>query len=206
MILKIFLVRHGMDEEGYRGGWSQRGLTEQGIIQSGKLGNYLHQHAKEYAIDTILSSDLPRAVQTTREIERKLNIPGSFVKDWREMNNGVLAGMLHEEAEVNYPGVYFNSLEMDSPFPGGESPRNFYNRICTSFEMLCRDIEEQKIKSNVLLVTHGGVINILYYLLDKREWSNTSSFHPMDHTSVHTIEKGLEGWRFSSMNVVSHLD
>ncbi|WP_302476272.1 hypothetical protein [Paenibacillus sp. DCT19] len=34
IILKIHLVRHGADEDGYRGGWSQRGLVEEGIIQA----------------------------------------------------------------------------------------------------------------------------------------------------------------------------
>ncbi|MET3937502.1 broad specificity phosphatase PhoE [Paenibacillus sp. PvP094] len=66
-------------------------------------------------------------------------------------------------------------------------------------------MEEQKVKSNVLLITHGGVINILYYLLDKREWSNKSSFYPIDHTSMHAIEKSVNGWRLSSMNMVSQL-
>ena len=82
--MKIFLVRHGADDEGYRGGWSQRGLTEQGIIQSEQLGNYLHHYAEQYDIHTIISSDLPRAAQTAREVEQKLNIPSSFVKDWRD--------------------------------------------------------------------------------------------------------------------------
>ncbi|MEK4525375.1 histidine phosphatase family protein [Paenibacillus sp. BGI2013] len=203
--MKIYLVRHGMDEEGYRGGWSDRGLTEQGHIQSKKLGEHLHRYAEEYNIHTIISSDLPRAVQTTREIEKQLNMQASLMKDWREMNNGDLAGMLHKDAEEHYPGIYFNTLEMDSPFPGGESPGDFYNQISISFENLLRDIEDQTVKSNVLLITHGGVINILYYLLEKREWSNKSSFYPMDNTSVHTVEKGRHGWKLSSANVLSHL-
>lgn len=29
--MRIYLVRHGMDNEGYRGGWSQRGLVAEGI-------------------------------------------------------------------------------------------------------------------------------------------------------------------------------
>ncbi|MNP45370.1 hypothetical protein D3C76_1392910 [compost metagenome] len=95
---------------------------------------------------------------------------------------------------------------MDLPFPRGESPRDFYNRISISFESLLRDIEEQTVKSNVLLITHGGVINILYYLLENREWSNKSSFYPMDNTSVHTVEKERHGWKLSSANVLSHLD
>ncbi|WP_339240618.1 histidine phosphatase family protein [Paenibacillus sp. FSL R5-0517] len=204
--MKIYLVRHGMDEEGYRGGWSERGLTEQGINQSRKLGEHLHHHADEYNIHTIVSSDLPRAVQTTREIEKRLNMQASLMKDWREMNNGELAGMLHKDAEVHYPGVYFNTLEMHSPFPGGESPRDFYSRISTAFENLFRGLEENTLKSNVLLITHGGVINILYYLLEHREWSNQSSFYPMGNTSVHTVEKGRHGWKLSSANALSHLE
>ncbi|WP_440117761.1 histidine phosphatase family protein [Paenibacillus sp. QZ-Y1] len=128
--MKIFLVRHGMDEEGYRGGWSQRGLIEQGIIQSERLGDYLYHHLEQFNINTVISSDLPRAVQTAKELEKRLNIKGDYLKDWREMNNGDLAGMPNKEAEVKYAGVYFNTLGMDTPFPGGESPRSFYNRIC----------------------------------------------------------------------------
>lgn len=70
--MKIYLVRHGMDEDGYRGGWSQRGLIEEGIIQSSKLASHLHEHSETYRIHTILSSDLPRAVETAQIITRRL--------------------------------------------------------------------------------------------------------------------------------------
>ncbi|WP_258530417.1 phosphoglycerate mutase family protein [Paenibacillus taichungensis] len=68
--MKIFLVRHGMDEEGYRGGWSQRGLIEEGVTQSERLGDYLYHHSENYKINTVISSDLPRAVQTAKELEK----------------------------------------------------------------------------------------------------------------------------------------
>ncbi|WP_260985364.1 phosphoglycerate mutase family protein [Paenibacillus xylanexedens] len=62
--MKIYLVRHGADEDGYRGGWSQRGLVKEGIVESQKLGEYLQANQNEYRINTIISSDLPRAVQS----------------------------------------------------------------------------------------------------------------------------------------------
>lgn len=203
--LKIFLIRHGADEEGYRGGWSQRGLTEAGVNQSKMLGKYLYEHAEQYDIRTVISSDLPRAVQTSKEIEAALNIPGRHTTDWREMNNGELAGMLHAEAEEKYPGIYFNTLEMHTAFPGGESPNHFYTRIRNAFENLCIQLEAKKMKSNVLLVTHGGVINILYYVLLNREWSNTSRFYPIDNTSIHTLERQQNGWSVLEMNRIPHL-
>ncbi|HAF96796.1 MAG TPA: hypothetical protein DCK78_00480 [Paenibacillus lactis] len=79
--MKIFLVRHGADEEGFRGGWSSRGLIEQGVFQSRRLGEFLHRYQDEYGIRTIMSSDLPRAVETAREIERIINKETIYSED-----------------------------------------------------------------------------------------------------------------------------
>ncbi|WP_379248717.1 histidine phosphatase family protein [Paenibacillus sp. GCM10028914] len=199
-------MRHGMDEEGYRGGWSQRGLIGEGILQSRKLGRHLKDHCHEYKINTMISSDLPRAVETSREIELELKVKCIYHEEWREMNNGILAGMPNQEAELKFPNIYFNTLQMTTPFPDGETPKHFYERICRSFNELCRKIEKNEIETNVLLVTHGGVINILYYYLNGQEWTNKSKFHPIDNTSVHTVEKGSHGWQISDMNKVEHLN
>ncbi len=203
--MKIFLVRHGLDEDGFRGGWSHRGLVELGILQSRKLAAYLQEHSDQYRINTILSSDLARAVETTREIEQILKVQATYTEAWREMNNGVLAGMSHKEAEENYPGLYFNTLQMETPFPGGETPLHFYNRIRTAFDSLCTMLETQEKDTNVLLVTHGGVINVLYYVLLGEEWTNKSSFFPIDNTSIHTVERRLNTWEITERNITIHL-
>jgi len=195
-----------MDDEGYRGGWSQRGLVKEGIIQSQKLGRYLKENSQKYNINTIISSDLPRAMETTKEIEKEMKIKCMYHEEWREMNNGLLAGIPNREAELKFPDIYFNTLHMDTAFPNGETPRNFYERICRSFNELCRKIEEDNVDTNVLLVTHGGVINIIYYYLKNQEWSNKSRFYPINHTSVHTVEKRADGWKLSEMNGTKHLN
>nr|WP_229106801.1 histidine phosphatase family protein [Paenibacillus sp. 1001270B_150601_E10] len=114
-----------MDEEGYRGGWSNRGLVKQGVVQSKKLAAYLVQHAEDYHIQTLLSSNLTRAAETAKEIEQSLQVKAIYSDEWREMNNGILAGMPNKVAEERFPGVYFNTLQMDTPFPGGETPTHF---------------------------------------------------------------------------------
>jgi len=203
--MKIFLVRHGMDEDGYRGGWSNRGLVDQGVLQSKKLAAHLYIHPAQYGIHTILSSDLARAIETTSEIEQILKIKTLYSEEWREMNNGILAGMANKEAEEKYPGIYFNTLQMDAPFPGGETPIHFYNRIRKAFDSLCIKLESQEMQSNVLLVTHGGVINVLYYLLNGQEWTNKCTFFPIDNTSVHTVEKVNNNWEITERNLTHHL-
>ncbi|MBP1917458.1 putative phosphoglycerate mutase [Lederbergia galactosidilyticus] len=96
--MTIYLVRHGKDEEGFRGGWSKRGLIEEGFQQSKKLGDYLKEHELEFNIKRIISSDLRRAMETAKPIANRLQLPLEQSKDWRETNNGVLAGMPEYEA------------------------------------------------------------------------------------------------------------
>ncbi len=82
ILLKIYLVRHGEDEEGYRGGWSQWGLVEEGIIQSRKIGQYLRDYCHEYRIITMIGSDLPRAKEASREIKQVLKIGCTYHEEW----------------------------------------------------------------------------------------------------------------------------
>ena len=65
-----------------------------------------------------------------------MNIPIELSPEWRETNNGVLAGMPNEQALQMYPGLFYNSLGMDDQYPGGESPRENYERIKIAFEKL----------------------------------------------------------------------
>jgi probable phosphoglycerate mutase len=42
---------------------------------------------------------------------------------WREVNNGLLAGMANVDAAQRYPGLYWSALGPDEPYPGGgDSP------------------------------------------------------------------------------------
>lgn len=70
--MKIALVRHGAVESGFRGGWSQRSLTEIGIHQVHSLAEYLHLHVGP--IDAIVSSGLLRAAQTVQELADRLSL------------------------------------------------------------------------------------------------------------------------------------
>lgn len=62
--MAIYFVRHGKDEDGFRGGWSERGLIEVGIQQSKKLAEYLKENKENFKISRIITSDLRRALET----------------------------------------------------------------------------------------------------------------------------------------------
>ncbi|MGP4038533.1 histidine phosphatase family protein [Gracilibacillus sp. D59] len=203
--MTIYLVRHGKDEDGFRGGWSQRGLIDEGIQQSKKLGNYLKEKKKNFRIDRIISSDLRRALDTAEYIGDNLQLSVLSSKYWRETNNGLLAGMPNEVANQKYPGLYFNSLKMDERYPGGESPMENFTRIKQAFERLCMEQVKRNQQENILIVTHGGVINIIYHILKGKEWTNKNKPFPAFHTSIHTIEYINDNWEVTQENSNAHL-
>lgn len=45
--MQIFFVRHGKDDEAYRGGWSSLGLVPEGMEQAKRLGIYLNDKKEE---------------------------------------------------------------------------------------------------------------------------------------------------------------
>ena len=184
--MKAIFVRHGKDDERFRGGWSRLDLTEEGREQAKALAKYLGEHREELAIGQILASDLPRTVTTTQILAEELKLPVQAEPRLREINNGVLAGMWNETALERYPGLFFSSLGMDEAYPQGESPRAFYGRIRDWFEDFCR--EHRGGKENVLIVTHQGVINIIYHLVRGIPWTNRSKGFPCDNCSIHVLD------------------
>lgn len=182
--MRIIFVRHGKDDDAYRGGWSSLGLLDEGKRQSQAVADYFRT-TSEYKIQYIISSDLNRTIETAEYIATALDLPIHTDTRLRETNNGDLAGMLNSEALVKFPGLFWNTLAMDEAYPNGESPAAFYLRIKEWFD----DIIKSSLTNNgdLLVVTHGGVINIIYYLVKELEWTNKKPPFPIDKCSIHVL-------------------
>lgn len=187
--MRIVFVRHGKDDDKYRGGWSSLDLIPEGIEQAKKLVKHLAENRMEYNITRIISSDLPRTMTTASYISAELGLPVLEEPQIRETNNGDLAGMLNDEALVRYPGLFFSSLEMDEPYPNGESPNEFYARIKTWFENFL--VEYQNTNGNTLVVTHSGVINVIYHIVRKMDWSNKGRTFKVSNCSIHVLNTDI---------------
>lgn len=184
--MKIYFVRHGKDDENYRGGWSSLGLVPEGIEQAKQLARDFCEKRFEYGITKIVSSDLPRAKETADILAGELEMSVVTDERLREADNGDLAGIPNAEALKKYPGLFWSSLKMDECYPGGESPVQFFTRIKMWFEEFlnaCKDAG-----GNVLVVTHGGVINIIYHLVKGMEWSNAKKPVPVGNCSMHVLD------------------
>ena len=174
VIMTIYLVRHGKDDDMFRGGWSNHGLLPIGVEQAYALAKEIT--IADMYVDRIYSSDLQRAAETAEILSNCLGCPIEYIPELREVDNGVLAGMENNLADVCYPGLYWSTLDYDECYPNGESPEMFYNRIKTAWlELKSRRLKQAT--KDALLVTHGGVIEaILCVENDVRFFNKTRRF------------------------------
>jgi len=181
-----YLIRHGQDDESVRGGWCNHGLTDEGKTQVRKLVDYIAENKDELKIERIFSSDLPRTVETATPIAEALNLEIELKPEFRETNNGVLAGMPNDIAKEKYPGLFWNTLDWDEAYPQGESPRAFYERVKTAWETFSEKIVKDN--KNVVLVTHGGVINVIYTLIKGKTFSNKMKMEDVARATMIPLE------------------
>jgi len=175
----IYLVRHGQDDSTVRGGWSTSPLTTEGSLQANALAEEISHRRDELNIGRILSSDLPRALQTAQPAADALGLPVEPHSGFREVNNGELAGMKNDLALVRYPGLFWNTLNWDEPYPGGESPRAFKERIEREWLLLSEELISKN--ENALLFTHSGVIHVIRHLLTGTHYSNADRQPAVPH-------------------------
>lgn len=185
-----YLVRHGKDDNTVRGGWSQQPLTIEGKAQADEFASFVQR--SDLGIKRIYSSDLLRAMQTAQPVADKLHLPIIPMPEFREVNNGTLAGMKNELVNKMYPGLYWNTLDWEQRYPGGESPREFYERISTAWEAFQKMVLEQN--ERVLLVTHGGVINVILSIVNGEEYSNKTAMRKIRNAELIVLEYQGKGW------------
>jgi len=177
----IYLMRHGQDPSDRYGGWSSYGLTEKGReqVHNAKIGLF------NKGITKIYSSDLARAKETAEIVADALSLEITYLPQFRESNNGLLAGMLKSEAVKKYPGIYWNTLDWRETWPEGESPKQFFHRIKGSWY----EFKKQVGNDNVLLVSHGGVMNVILCLENGISYTNKETYFKIGDAEIIMIDK-----------------
>ena len=174
----IYLVRHGLDDESYIGGHSNVDLIEEGIYQANDLGNWFSQ--VNINVNRIFTSDIKRAVSTATIINEYLKLVFILDDRLRELDKGLLTGMKRDDAIVLYP-QYVNVKDVNIKYPDGESMFDFYLRIKNLFLSMSE-------YNDSILVTHRGVINMIYCYLLNDELDLDKEKYNVEHASVHELD------------------
>lgn len=173
----IYLIRHGLDDERYIGGYSNASLIKEGVEQIIKVKDYIVDN--NISITKIYSSDITRARETANIINQALNKEIIYISTLRELDKGLLTGLKKELAYEQFP-EYKDLTDISKRYPNGESMQDLYDRIVKFINQLSED--------NILLVTHRGVINIFYYYLTNTPLDMDKEKFGVNHGSIHEFD------------------
>ena len=146
--MKFFVVRHPWTQAGAAGitkGWADSPLTPAGIEAAEKLGDFF----QDKDIPVIYSSDLGRCLETSRLINKKLNVKIIKAPELREQNFGVFNNTRITKKE-------FDSSDHSAIPPKGESLVQLKERVLNYITTRL-----PKDKDKILAVTHYGCFQSL---------------------------------------------
>ncbi len=150
--MRLIITRHGETEENKAGilqGHLPGKLSSLGIEQAKKVALRL----KDEKIDYIYSSDLARAVDTTKGIIKyHPNVPIEFTRELREKDLGEFTGRRISELNIGDVDITVTPLAFLQP-KEGENQEQISQRAKTFFS----NILKKHSNDTVLFVGHGGV-------------------------------------------------
>jgi 2,3-bisphosphoglycerate-dependent phosphoglycerate mutase len=160
-MIDLFIMRHGQSEADIldvHEGRADFPLTDLGREQARRAAAWF---AARYTVDRILSSTLQRAAETARIVGEALRVQVEYDAQLMEFNNGELAGLTREESRKRFGHLFAKrrELALHQSFPGGETPIQFRARAETVLSSLLEDTPDG---AKLLLVSHGGMTNMLF--------------------------------------------
>ena len=179
----IYLLRHGLDDESRIGGYSNVPLIKEGIEKTKEARDFIENNIE---FNKIISSDVKRAVETSKIVNENLNKDIIYTSKLREQDKGLYNGVL--KSSLDKDDYFLGKINVYDTYPNGESLMDLYFRI----ENLLLEIDSW---DNCLLVTHRGVINMIYYILNDIKPTMYKDSFSVTHSSVHKlnlIDKKIE--------------
>ena len=202
MITRICLVRHGetaWNAERRLQGHIDIPLNDIGLAQARATAASLTNQSFEAAY----ASDLLRARQTADAIAARCTLQPAIDARLRERHYGVFQALTYDEARARFPEDYqhFESRDPEFVFPGGgESLRQFAARIHEALH----DIATRHQGGTVLVVTHGGVLDVAHRLATGKPLETPRDF-TSPNAALNWIERDGVDWRLIAWAEQRHL-
>ncbi|WP_407279898.1 histidine phosphatase family protein [Aromatoleum evansii] len=152
----------------------------------------------------VYSSDLQRARQTAAAITRDRAAAVEFHDHLRERNYGAFQGLTYAEAAARFPDDYLRFKQRDPHFTfpgGGESLAAFAGRV----EALLADLAASHRGEQILVVTHGGVLDVVHRLAAGKALEAPRDF-AIPNAALNWIEYDGTRWHLVSWADKRHLE
>lgn len=158
-VTELTLIRHGetdFNRELRFQGQVDVPLNAVGHLQATRLA----QRLAGLRFDSVVSSDLRRAVQTAETIGASLAMPPQLDRRLREQAFGVVDGLSVAQIQREHPAAWAQWLAFDPTmaFAGGEAMRDFSARVIDGLSNWAARHPDGR----VLVVCHGGLLDVVY--------------------------------------------
>ena len=198
---RICLVRHGetaWNAEGRVQGQTDIPLSAVGHAQARAAAAILAGHD----FSAIYSSDLLRVRQTAEPAAQRLALPVTLDPRLRERHYGIFECLLYTEVRERFPEHYarFRDKDPEFDFDTGESLRAFFDRALGAV----RRIAEAHRGEQVLVFTHGGVLDMVYRHIHVLGLSTPREFG-VPNAGLNWVECASECWSAQCWADVAHL-
>jgi len=149
------------------------------------------------------TSDLDRAFETAEILAPKVGAHPEPVRGLREIFLGDWEGLRTEEIAERFPEPWARWVEEPDwdVVPGGEGAADFDSRVGAAFD----DIFSRHDRGDVLVVTHGGVIQIALHRVVGRPSRGLFPFK-IQNASISLVEKRNGRMVIAGVNDIAHLE
>lgn len=198
---RLCIVRHG--ETDWNAQQRIQGQIDISLNRSGRAQAVAVSSALAGArFDGIYSSDLARAWQTALPIADTLGLPVKAATALRERHYGRMQGLTREEARVRFPALHaaYIARQPDYDLDGGETLSGFAVRVAD----VLRALVDAHRGQTLLLVAHGGVLDITYRLATGRGLDTPRDF-PVPNAALNWLEYRDAAWHVVSWGEGAHL-
>ncbi|HKW07939.1 MAG TPA: histidine phosphatase family protein [Candidatus Dormibacteraeota bacterium] len=203
---RLVLVRHGQstwNREHRIQGQLDPPLSAEGLRQAELLG--LRLAARRFA--GFYASDLARAFQTAEAIGAAIGQEPVRRASLREIFLGEWEGLTTAEIAERYPrewAAWVQEPDWDL-VPGGEGAATFDARVARALDEIVEIVEQHRHGGDVLVVTHGGVIQVALHRIIGRASRGLFPFK-IQNASISWIEKRTGRTIIGGVNDIAHLE
>ncbi|MBN1285717.1 MAG: histidine phosphatase family protein [Anaerolineae bacterium] len=199
---EVYFVRHGETDWNATQRWQGHAVTP--LNASGlRQAELAAARLAGAGLSALYTSDSPRAYQTAQAIAAATGLSPVADTRLREMDLGDWQGLTREEI-LTVDAARYTARHADVfnvPVPGGESCRDLAKRVREVFD----EITQRHTGARIAVVTHGGVVRIMLYILDH---------HPLEealrakvgNTAIMVVRGTAGAWEVVASGDTAHLD
>lgn len=202
-ITRFCLVRHGetpWNAERRIQGQTDIGLNQHGLRQARAAARFL----RDEEASALYASDLARAWATAHALGEAAGLAAQPRPALRERRYGVFEGLTYEEAKNAHHDLYerFERREPAFAFPGGgESLEQLHDRVVGCLN----ELAERHHGETLLLVTHGGVLDIVNRFVRDLPLSTPRDF-TIPNAGLNWVSVLNGNWQIDEWAITAHLD